>query len=124
MNQMAQLIERPTIITAAGSPPKQIAEYIGRINSATDSVSVAHMRSPEGWGEPGQTPEFEEHTVVLRGMLRVETRSGTMDVHAGQAITAPRGEWVRYSSPDAGGAEYIAVCVPAFAPDLAQRDSE
>ena len=119
---MADLIEKPTIIAAAGNLPKRIAEYIGRINSSTAAVSIARMESPAGWIEPGQTPEFEEHTVVLRGLLRVETRSGTKDVKAGQAITTHRGEWVRYSSPEPGGAEYIAVCVPAFAPDLAHRD--
>ncbi|HTQ56475.1 MAG TPA: hypothetical protein VMI94_18535 [Bryobacteraceae bacterium] len=119
---MPTLIEKPTNIAAAGNLPKQIAEYIGRVNSGAKSVSIAHMKSPAGWREPGQTPDFDEHTVVLRGVLRVESERGTMDVKAGQAITAHRGEWVRYSSPEPEGAEYIAVCVPAFAPDLAHRD--
>jgi mannose-6-phosphate isomerase-like protein (cupin superfamily) len=119
---MPDLIEKPTIIAAAGNLPKRIAEYIGRINSATAAVSIARMESPAGWIEPGQTPEFDEYTVVLRGLLRVETRSGSMDVRAGQAISTYRGEWVRYSSPEEGGAEYVAVCVPAFAPELVHRD--
>jgi mannose-6-phosphate isomerase-like protein (cupin superfamily) len=119
---MPDLIEEPTIIEAAGNLPKRIAEYVGRVNSATAAVSIARMESPAGWIEPGQTPEFDEHTVVLRGLLRVETRSGNMDVKAGQAITTHRGEWVRYSSPEPGGAEYLAVCVPAFAPELVHRD--
>ncbi len=119
---MPDLIEKPTIISAAGNLPKLIAEYIGRVNSATSAVSVARMESPAGWIEPGQTPEFDEYTVVLRGLLRVETRSGATDVKAGQAITTHRGEWVRYSSPEPGGAEYIAVCIPAFAPELVHRD--
>jgi mannose-6-phosphate isomerase-like protein (cupin superfamily) len=119
---MPDLIEKPTIIAAAGNLPKRIAEYIGRINSATAAVSIARMESPAGWIEPGQTPEFDEYTVVLRGLLRVETRSGSMDVRAGQAISTYRGEWVRYSSPVEGGAEYVAVCVPAFAPELVHRD--
>jgi mannose-6-phosphate isomerase-like protein (cupin superfamily) len=120
---MPDLIEKPTIIAAAGNLPKRIAEYIGRVNSGTAAVSIARMESPAGWIEPGQTPEFDEYTVVLRGLLRVETRAGSMDVRAGQAITTYRGEWVRYSSPEEGGAEYVAVCVPAFAPELVHRDS-
>jgi quercetin dioxygenase-like cupin family protein len=119
---MPDLIEKPTIIAAAGNLPKRIAEYIGRVNSGTAAVSIARMESPAGWTEPGQTPEFDEYTVVLRGLLRVETRAGSMDVRAGQAITTYRGEWVRYSSPEEGGAEYVAVCVPAFAPELVHRD--
>jgi quercetin dioxygenase-like cupin family protein len=119
---MPDLIEKPTIIAAAGNLPKRIAEYIGRVNSATAAVSIARMESPAGWIEPGQTPEFDEYTVVLRGLLRVETRAGSMDVRAGQAISTYRGEWVRYSSPEEGGAEYVAVCVPAFAPELVHRD--
>jgi quercetin dioxygenase-like cupin family protein len=119
---MPDLIEKPTIIAAAGNLPKRIAEYIGRVNSATAAVSIARMESPAGWTEPGQTPEFDEYTVVLRGLLRVETRAGSMDVRAGQAISTYRGEWVRYSSPEEGGAEYVAVCVPAFAPELVHRD--
>lgn len=119
---MPDLIEKPTIIAAAGNLPKKIAEYVGRVNSATEAVSIARMESPAGWTEPGQTPEFDEYTVVLRGTLRVETKSATLDVQAGQAIVAHRGEWVRYSSPEAGGAEYIAVCIPAFAPGLVHRE--
>ncbi len=120
---MPDLIANPTVIAAAGNLPKRIAEYIGRVNSATEAISIARMESPAGWLEPGQTPEFDEYTVVLNGMLRVETKSGHLDVRAGQAIIAHRGEWVRYSSPEAGGAEYIAVCVPAFSPDSVHRDT-
>lgn len=120
---MPQLIEKPTIIQAAGNKPKQIAEYVGRVNSGHDAVSVAHMRSPEGWVEPGQRPEFEEITLVLRGMLRVEHEGGVLEVRAGQAVVAKPGEWVRYSSPEPGGAEYIAVCVPAFSPGTVHRDA-
>jgi mannose-6-phosphate isomerase-like protein (cupin superfamily) len=120
---MPTLITQPTRIQAAGTKPKVIEEYVGRINSQTAGVSVAHMRSPEGWEEPGQTPEFDEYTVVLRGMLRVQYREGQMDVAAGQAVIAHRGEWIRYSSPLAGGAEYIAVCLPAFSPDTVHRDA-
>jgi mannose-6-phosphate isomerase-like protein (cupin superfamily) len=119
---MPDLIEKPTIIASAGNLPKRIAEFVGRVNSATAAVSIARMESPAGWSEPGQTPEFDEYTVVLRGTLRVETKSGAMDVKAGQAVTAHRGEWVRYSTPEPGGAEYIAVCVPAFAPELVHRE--
>jgi mannose-6-phosphate isomerase-like protein (cupin superfamily) len=108
---------------AAGNKPKLIDEYIGRVNSAHEEVSIAHMRSPEGWLEPGQEPEFDEFTVVLRGMLRVEHRGGAMDVRAGQAVIAHSGEWVRYSTPEAGGAEYIAVCLPAFSPATVNRDA-
>jgi len=99
-----------------------IEEYIGRVNSGTDAVSVAHMHSPSGWQEPGQTPEFDEFTLVLRGSLRVEHREGYLDVEAGQAVIARRGEWVRYSTPSAEGAEYVAVCLPAFAPETVHRD--
>jgi mannose-6-phosphate isomerase-like protein (cupin superfamily) len=120
---MATLIQQPTIITAAGNKPKRIAEYVGRVNSATEALSVAHMTSPSGWIEPGQCPEFDEYTVVLRGTLRVETRSETIDVGTGQAIVTPRGEWVRYSTPEPDGAEYIAVCAPAFSPTLVRRDA-
>jgi hypothetical protein len=118
---MPALIERPTRIAAAGHPPKIIDEYVGRVNTGETGVSVAHMRSPAGWVEPGQTPEFDEYTVVLVGMLRVESRGGVLDVRAGQAVVARAGEWVRYSTPD--GAEYIAVCRPAFAPDTVHRES-
>jgi mannose-6-phosphate isomerase-like protein (cupin superfamily) len=120
---MARHIERPTRIAAHGQPPKTIEEFIGRVNSGTAAVSVARMQSPPGWTEPGQTPEFDEYTVVLRGVLRVETRDGAYDVSAGQAIISPAGEWVRYSSPQADGAEYIAVCVPAFSPETVHREA-
>jgi mannose-6-phosphate isomerase-like protein (cupin superfamily) len=119
---MPNVIQQPTIIQSAGNKPKRIAEYIGRVNSATDSVSVAHMTSPSGWLEPGQTPEFDEYTVVLRGTLRVETHSGVLEVKAGQAVIAHKGEWVRYSTLGEEGAEYIAVCVPAFSPGTVHRD--
>ena len=121
---MPTLIPSPTRVQAAGQPPKTIEEYIGRVNSQTDSVSIAHMRSPEGRAEPGQTPDFEEFTVVLRGSLRVEHTEGTIEVAAGQAIITHRGEWVRYSSPGPAGAEYIAVCTPAFSPDLVRWDDD
>lgn len=120
---MPSLISRPTRIEAAGNKPKLIDEYIGRVNSQTMSVSVAHMRSPEGWSEPGQTPEFDEFTVVLKGTLQVKSRQGLMRVEAGQAVIAHRGEWVQYSTPSAGGAEYIAVCVPAFSMETVKRDA-
>lgn len=120
---MPRLIESPTRITAAGHPPKTILEFVGRVNSSTSGVSIAQMKSPAGWAEPGQTPAFDEYTVVLKGMLRVEFREGTMDVRAGQAVIAAAGEWVRYSSPEADGAEYIAVCLPAFSPDTVRRDA-
>jgi mannose-6-phosphate isomerase-like protein (cupin superfamily) len=113
----------PTRIVAAGSPPKAIDEYVGRVNSGTDAVSVAHMRSPSGWVEPGQRPAFDEYTVVLGGMLRVTHEGGTIDVHAGEAVIARRGEWVQYSSPGPDGAEYVAVCIPAFSPETVHRDS-
>jgi mannose-6-phosphate isomerase-like protein (cupin superfamily) len=114
-------ISKPTVIQAHGNVPKEIEEYIGRVNSGTDAVSVSRMQSPAGWQEPGQTPDFDEYTVVLQGSLRVETRAGITDVAAGQAVIAPKGEWVRYSTP-AGPAEYISVCVPAFSPDTVHRD--
>jgi len=119
---MPTLIAAPTRVEAAGNKPKLIDEYIGRVNSHTDSISVAHMRSPGGWQEPGQTPEFSEYTIVLRGVLRVEHRGGVLDVRAGQAVSALPGEWVRYSTPSEDGAEYIAVCVPAFTPATVHRD--
>jgi len=119
---MPQFIEKPTLIEAAGNKPKIIKEFIGRVNSKTSGVSIAQMQSPEGWVEPGQTPEFDEYTVVLKGMLRVESKKGVLEVPAGQAVITPKGEWVRYSSPAPGGAEYIAVCLPAFAPDTVHRD--
>lgn len=119
---MPTLIEKPTRIEAAGNKPKLIDEYIGRVNSKTESTSVAHMRSPGGWVEPGQTPEFDEFTVVLKGMLQVESNDGTIEVHAGQAVITHKGEWVRYSTPNDEGAEYIAVCLPAFSMDTVHRD--
>ena len=119
---MPNLIEKPTRVEAAGNKPKLIDEYIGRVNSGTSAASVAHMRSPSGWVEPGQTPEFEEYTMVLKGMIRVEHRDGAMEVHAGQAIIAHAGEWIRYSTPGPDGAEYIAVCLPAFSMDTVHRD--
>jgi ethanolamine utilization protein EutQ len=116
------LIAKPTRIEAAGNKPKLIDEYIGRVNSSTTATSIAHMRSPGGWQEPGQTPEFDEFTVVLRGTLRVEHSGGAMDIRAGQAVIAHGGEWVRYSTPGDDGAEYIAVCLPAFAMNTVHRD--
>jgi len=120
---MPTLIPQPTRITAAGNKPKLIDEYIGRVNSKTSAASVAHMRSPQGWEEPGQKPEFDEFTIVLKGMLRVEHQGGTLDVNAGQAVIAHSGEWIRYSTPLDGGAEYMAVCLPAFSMDTVHRDS-
>lgn len=119
---MAKLIERPAVVESAGTKPKLIQEFVGRVNTGTGAVSVARMKSPGGWVEPGQRPEFDEYTVVLAGTLRVETRSGTLEVKAGQAVHAPKGEWVRYSTPGAEGAEYVAVCLPAFSPDTVRRD--
>jgi mannose-6-phosphate isomerase-like protein (cupin superfamily) len=119
---MPRLIEAPAVIEAAGNKPKRIEEYAGRVNSGHADVSVARMRSPEGWVEPGQRPDFEEITVVLSGMLRVEHEGGAMDVRAGQAVVTAPGEWIRYSSPEAGGAEYVAVCLPAFSPQTVHRD--
>ncbi len=120
---MPTLISQPTLITAAGNKPKIIREYIGRVNSKTDAVSIAHMTSPSGWVEPGQTPQFDEYTVVLKGMLRVDHASGSNDVHAGQAIIAHAGEWVRYSTPGPDGADYVAICLPAFSMETVHRDS-
>ncbi len=119
---MPTLVATPARIEAAGNKPKVIEEFIGRVNSRHELLSVARMRSPAGWVEPGQTPDFEEFTVVLHGMLRVEYRGGHLDVHAGQAVIAHAGEWVRYSSPGEDGAEYIAVCIPAFSPHTVHRD--
>jgi len=118
------LIPRPARVEAAGNKPKLIDEFIGRVNSSTSEVSVAHMRSPGGWVEPGQTPDFEEYTIVLNGSLRVEFAGGAIDVSAGQAVIAHPGEWVRYSTPDPSGAEYIAVCRPAFSMESVHRDSD
>ncbi len=119
---MPRHIINASVIKAAGNKPKVIEEFIGRINSRTESVSIARMKSPGGWKEPGQTPDFDEYTVVLKGILRVETRDATLDIHANEAIIAQRGEWIRYSTPEAEGAEYIAVCIPAFSPDTVHRD--
>ncbi|HXI29745.1 MAG TPA: hypothetical protein VNG89_15010 [Vicinamibacterales bacterium] len=119
---MPKLIAAPTIVAAAGTKPKKIEEYAGRVNSGHASVSVARMTSPSGWAEPGQRPEFEEITIVLRGMLRVEHAGGALEIRAGQAVVAAPGEWVRYSTPEPEGAEYIAVCLPAFSPATVHRD--
>jgi mannose-6-phosphate isomerase-like protein (cupin superfamily) len=116
------LISKPMRIEAAGNKPKLIDEYVGRVNSKTTALSVAHMRSPGGWVEPGQTPEFDEYTIVLRGMLRVTHRGVALDVRAGQAVIAHAGEWIQYSTPETEGAEYIAVCLPAFSPETVHRD--
>ena len=121
-SQAPTLIAQPTRIQSAGNKPKLIDEYIGRVNSKTLSASVAHMRSPAGWREPGQTPTFDEFTVVLKGTLRVEHKTGSLDVAAGQAVIAHAGEWIRYSTPNEGGAEYIAVCLPAFSMETVHRD--
>ncbi len=115
-------IKSPSIISAAGNKPKIIEEYIGKVNSNTNAVSIAKMKSPCGWIEPGQRPAFDEFTIVLKGMLRVTTENSTVDVNSGQAIIVNKGEWVQYSTPDADGAEYIAVCLPAFSPDIVNRD--
>lgn len=119
---MPTLIAHPSRIEAAGNKPKIIDEYVGRANSGTADVSVAHMRSPGGWEEPGQRPEFDEFTVVLRGVLRVEHEDGALEVTAGQAVIAHKGEWIRYSTPGEDGAEYFAICLPAFSPETVHRD--
>jgi mannose-6-phosphate isomerase-like protein (cupin superfamily) len=119
---MPEHVKGPTIVMAAGSPPKRIEEYVGRVNTGESSLSIARMRSPEGWAEPRQTPEFDEYTVVLVGCLRVEHEGGVIEVQAGEAVVCKAGEWVRYSSPRSGGAEYIAVCLPAFSPETVHRD--
>ncbi|HEX9116001.1 MAG TPA: cupin [Anaerolineae bacterium] len=116
-------ITTPSRVAAAGMPPKLIEEFVGRVNSGSSEVSIAHMTSPGGWAEPGQTPAFDEYTLVLRGLLRVEHRDGVVDVAAGQAVIARAGEWVRYSSPGRDGAQYISVCLPAFSPDTVHRDA-
>jgi len=121
---MAELIQAPTEIEACGNKPKVIQEFIGRVNSGTQEASIARMRSPEGWEEPGQAPEFDEYSVVIAGTLRVNTKEGTFAVKAGQAVVAPKGEWVQYSTPLEGGAEYLAVCLPAFSPETVHRDDE
>jgi len=119
---MPTLIAQPTRIEAAGNKPKIIDEYVGRVNTGTSSASVAHMRSPEGWVEPGQRPEFVEFTIVLKGLLRLQHQGGSLDVHGGQAVITNPGEWIQYSTPEPGGAEYIAVCLPAFSPATVHRD--
>lgn len=119
---MPELIQRPAIIEAAGTMPKQIEEFVGRASSGQEGLSIARMQSPPGWEEPGQRPEFDEYTLVLKGMLRVTTPNDTIDVAAGQAIVAYSGEWVRYSTPFEDGAEYISICLPAFSPDTVNRD--
>jgi mannose-6-phosphate isomerase-like protein (cupin superfamily) len=121
---MPRLIQSSSRILAAGNKPKLIDEFVGRVNSGDSALSIAHMRSPGGWVEPGQRPDFDEYTLVLNGMLRVEHEAGRIDVRAGQAVVVPKGEWVRYSTPELDGAEYIAVCAPAFTPEAAHRDSE
>ncbi len=119
---MARLISAPAVLSAAGTPPKTIEEYWGRLHTPDARLSIARMLSPSGWREPGQTPEFDEYSVVLRGVLVVETRGERLEVAAGQAVLVPHGEWVRYSTPDSEGAEYLAVCVPAFSVDTVHRD--
>jgi quercetin dioxygenase-like cupin family protein len=119
---MPRLISQPSIIQAAGTKPKRIEEFAGRVNSGHSSISIAWMTSPEGWLEPGQRPDFEEITVVLKGLLRVEHEGGVLDVREGQAVVAAPGEWIRYSTPEEGGAEYVAICLPAFSPDTVHRD--
>jgi mannose-6-phosphate isomerase-like protein (cupin superfamily) len=119
---MPKFINSPSIIKAAGNKPKVIEEFIGRVNSDTDGVSIARMKSPSGWIEPGQTPEFDEFTIVLKGTLRVETKNDSFNIKAGEAIIVNKGEWIRYSSPDNEGAEYIAVCLPAFSLEAVHRD--
>lgn len=119
---MPVLIEKPKLIEAAGNKPKVIEEYFGRINSNDEDVSIAIMRSPGGWREPGQTPEFDEYTVVLRGRLLISTKHGQMEISSGQAVRTRRREWVQYSTPDPDGAEYVAICLPAFSPRLVNRD--
>jgi len=121
---MPEIIDGPTRVEAVGEPPKTIEEYVGRVNSGDESISIARMRSPSGWREPGQRPEFDEYTLVLGGTLRVESEDGTVDVGVGQAVVTRGGEWVRYSTPGPEGAEYVAVCLPAFSPETVHRDAE
>jgi len=120
---MVTHIAKPTVVAAAGNKPKIIEEFVGRVNSKTSKLSVARMKSPGGWIEPGQTPEFDEYTLVIQGMLRVSTANGAVDVRAGEAVIAHAGEWVQYSTPSSEGAEYVAICLPAFGPDIVHRDS-
>src|SRR5215510_9557390 len=119
---MPTLIAKPTVVAAAGTKPKHIEEFVGRVNTGTSDISIARMRSPGGWVEPGQRPEFDEYTVVLRGLLRVEHEQGVLEVRAGQAVVTSAGEWVRYGTPEAEGAEYLAICLPAFSPSTVHRD--
>jgi len=121
---MPTLIPSPSVVESSGTKPKRIEEYVGRVNTGHDTVSVARMTSPGGWEEPGQRPEFDEVTLVLRGRVRVEHEDGSLDVEAGQAVLTRAGEWIRYSTPDAEGAEYVAICLPAFSPDTVHRDDE
>ena len=121
---MSSFIPSPSIVKAAGNKPKVIEEFIGRVNSGTSNVSIARMISPCGWTEPGQTPEFDEYTVVLHGLLRVITKSGTIDIASGQGLIVNKGEWIQYSTPETGGAEYISVCIPAFSPENVHRDAD
>lgn len=121
---MARLIEAPVVIPSPGAPPKQIAEFVGRVSTDSAQVSVAEMRSPAGWTEPGQRPQFDEYTLVLSGVLTVETERESLVVTSGQAVHAPAGEWIRYSTPTEGGAHYVSICVPAFSPDTVHRDTE
>ncbi len=117
-----KIIHKPTLIKAAGIPEKRIEEFIGKVNSGTDAISIARMKSPQGWTEPGQTPEFSEYTLVLNGVLVIETKNKRFEVCANEAVLADKGEWIRYSSPYENGAEYIAICLPAFSPDRVHRD--
>jgi quercetin dioxygenase-like cupin family protein len=119
---MPTIIKNPTKIEAAGNKPKIIEEFVGKVNSFNEEISIAKMKSPEGWEEPGQTPEFDEYTIVLKGLLRVETQDMAINLKAGEAIITHKGEWIRYSTPEPGGAEYIAVCLPAFSPETVHRD--
>lgn len=119
---MAKLIAEPTVVPAAGNKTKKIEEFVGQVNTKTETVSIARMSSPPGWREPGQTPEFDEYTLVLSGILVAETKEETITVAAGQALHAEAGKWIRYSTPEASGAEYVAICLPAFSPDIVHRD--
>jgi len=122
--EMPTLIAAPSVVEAAGNKPKIIREFVGRVNSADDTLSIAHMQSPSGWVEPGQTPEFDEYTLVIRGMVRLTHAAGTLDVRAGQAVVAHAGEWIQYSTPEPEGADYVSVCLPAFSPQLVHRDPD
>lgn len=121
-DSMISVIKKPKVVKAAGNKPKTIEEFIGKVNSQTQDLSIARMKSPSGWEEPGQTPEFDEYSLVLKGVLRIKTQNETLDIKAGEAVIAPRGQWIQYGTPGPEGAEYIAVCVPAFSPDTVHRD--